>query len=400
VPSFLSGLPPGALTNLTDGGTRLTDGATTLAEILNGAGYVTFGIVDNSFLAEGSGNEQGFDYYFEEMTSQAENRRLLFQKLIDRIRLRLPEITSPNTNPYMERDAVRRARDFVSLHSGERFFLWLHLYTPHQMYYPPKEYRDRVENELGITVPEIDVIRQEDMKNGWPAGTPERLNGLLAYYAGDVAFADDLVGEVIMSLKENDIYDSSLVVISSDHGEEFYEHERLEHSQSLYPEVIHVPLIFRYPGQIQSGIRINTPVSLIDLAPTILELARVDSASFDLPVKFFSESFVPLIDRDVYIPRPVFVERPLLFDQNIKAVIFNGLLYIGGSESILHAKLFDITNDPGAYYDIIRDRPDEATFMAGLITEFEETCAETSERIGATGMDEDIEKLRTLGYVN
>ena len=400
VPSFLSGLPPGALSDKRDGGTYLTDGATTIAEILKDSGYTTCGIAVNSFLAEGSGNEQGFDIYIEEMTHQAENRRLLFQKLIDRIRLRLPEISSPNINPYMERDAIRRARNFFSDHAGEKFFLWLHLYTPHQLYYPPKEYRDRVENELGITVPPYDVIYQEEMKDGWPAGTVDRLEGLLGYYAGDVAFADDLIGELIATLKDIGIYDNSLLIVSSDHGEEFYEHGRLEHSRTLYPEVVHVPLIFRWPGEIPEGVRIDTAVSLVDLAPTILDLIGVGHTLDGNPAEFFGSGFSSHFYGEVIMPRPIFIERPLLFDQNMKGVIYNDILYIGGSDSIMREKLFDLESDPGAFYDIIRERPDDAEFMSGLIVEFEEICDEIAERIGSSGREEDIENLRTLGYIN
>ena len=399
VPSFLAGLPPSALASVTDSGTKLTDGATTLAEILNENGYSTCAIVDNSLLAEGGGNEQGFDIYIEEMSRQTIERRLLFQKLIDRIRLRLPEISSPNTNPYIEHEVIRQARDFISIHSGEKFFLWLHLYSPHHLYYPPREYRERVENELGITVPAIDVVRQEDMKNGWPPGTRERLDGLLGYYAGDVAFTDDLVGEVIASLNENKMY-SYMMVVSSDHGEEFYDHDRLEHGRSLYPEVTHVPLLIFYPGRFQPGLRIDTPVSLVDLAPTILDLAGVDAQLDGNPAVFFGNSFAPLLTEDEFTPVPVFIERPLQFDQNIKAVIYNDLLYIGGSEAISRPKLFDLETDPGAYYDIINQRPDDAEFLDGLILEFEDACARIAEQIGSVGREEDLENLRTLGYIN
>jgi len=400
VPSYLAGLPPSAHGAFADERGTLADGATTLAEIFKENGYATGGVVVNSILGPGSGNEQGFDFYVEEMERWEEGRALLFQQLIDRIRLSWPDVMTPNTNPYMETDAVELASEYIRTHSGEKFFLWLHLLAPHQVFYPPEEYRDRVEEELGVVVPRVDIMRQFDMKCGWPSATLDRVDGLLGMYAGEVAFSDDNVGVVIETLKELEIYDDCLVVISSDHGEEFYEHDKFTHGRDLYPEVLHVPLIMRYPGRIESGFEISTPVSLVDLAPTILDLAGIDASLNGEPAVHTGRSLVPLLNGDPFEEMPIFFERPLHFDQELKGVYYEGLYYIGGSDAVLHPRLYDLSDDPGAYFDISRDRPDDMDRMRQLLEEHDVLCGIIAEEIGANMSEADMERLRSLGYIN
>ena len=400
VPSFLSGLPPSANGAFSDERGVLAPGATTLAEIFKDHGYTTGAVVVNSILGVGSGNEQGFDYFVEEMAMQEEGQLLLYQKLIDRIRLSWPDIFTPNTNPFMERDAIKLASEYVKAHKGEKFFLWVHLLAPHQIYFPPREYRDRVEDELGVSVPRIDILNQLDMKSGWPAATKNRLNGLLGMYAGEVAFSDDNVGDLVDAIKEAGIYDNCLTVISSDHGEEFYEHDVFTHGRDIYPETLHVPLIMRLPGRLNPGEKIATPVSLVDLAPTILDLAGIEPSLNNEPAVFLGRSLTPLIDGGVFEELPIFFERPLNFDQNLKGIYYRGLYYIGGADAVLHPRMYDLTTDPQAYFDISRDRPEEFQMMADMLAQYDDVCGSVAEQIGATRSEADIEKLRSLGYIN
>ncbi|MFH1675625.1 MAG: sulfatase-like hydrolase/transferase, partial [bacterium] len=241
VASFLSGLPPTAH-GATNSKNSMTQGATTLAEILKESGYTTGAFVVNGLLSPATGVNQGFDSYEEVTSILRDSRKLLFQKLYDRIKLTMPEPAMPNFNPVMENYATGRAVKFIQDHKGERFFLWLHLLAPHGTYYPPKEYRDRIEKELDITVPKKEIYTQAQLKFGTVPITPSVLNGILALYAGEVAFTDDNVGKVISALEDSNIFDKCLFVFSADHGEEFFEHDRQAHAHSLYPELLHVPL--------------------------------------------------------------------------------------------------------------------------------------------------------------
>ncbi len=400
VGSFISGLPPGAHGAVDDASSVLAPGATTIAEILGSNGYATGGFVVNAMLGPGSGMEQGFDVFDEEMHIHRDGRRLLFQRLIDRIRLYWPDPVTPNDNPVMERDAVCRASRFIRSHAGERFFLWLHLFAPHSSWIPPMEYRKRAADELGIEVSRRDIMRQPLLKDGTTPVTPDVLDGVYALYAGEVAFTDDNVGKIIEELEAQGIMDECLFVITSDHGEEFFEHDRIEHGYSLYPELLHVPLIMKLPGKIDGSTRIPEMVSLVDLAPTILDLVSVQPELDGRPAEFTGRSLVPLLRDETLDAMPVFVEDPLLFDRGIQGVFLDDFYYIGGSGAVMHPRLYDLRTDPGAWYDILRDYPDEAERMSIFLDEYTDMCESIAERVGAFKNGGNIEGLRSLGYLN
>ena len=300
----------------------------------------------------------------------------------------------------MERDAVRRACNFISDHSGEKFFLWLHLFAPHSTWYPPREYRERAMEEFNVNIPRHVISQQEHYRSGVQPINPSDLRSLLALYVGEVAFADDNVGKIIDQLESDGILDDSLVIISSDHGEEFYEHDRIEHGHSLYPELLHVPLIMRHPSSIQSGIRIPDRVSLNSLTPTIIDLAGVPPELDGEPAAFFADGFSALLENDEIDLPPVFFEDPLYFDQSIIGVISDDFLYIGGQNAVLHPRLYNLASDPDTWYDILRDYPETGDAMSGLLTDYLDRCEVIAERIG-TGDSEGIrEQLRSLGYLN
>jgi arylsulfatase A-like enzyme len=400
VGSILSGLPPGAHGAVEMRQSTLSPGATTIAEILSANGYITGGFVVNALLGPSSGMNQGFDIYVEEDLLNRLGRRLLFQRLIDRVRLTWPNLLSQNVNPYMERDAVRRARDFISRHSGEKFFLWLHLFAPHTSWNPPKEYQTRAIEEFGVEIPREVISRQMQYRTGSKTINPSDLQSILALYAGEVAFADDSVGQVIDQLDSSGVLDDSLIIVSADHGEEFYEHDGAEHGHTLYPELVHIPLIIRHPGSIEYGIRIPDRVSLDSLAPTIIDLAGLSPELNDEPAAFFTDGFAALLDnREIDLP-PVFFEDPLYFDHALSGVISNDFLYIDGEEAVLHPRLYYLPDDPDTWYDILRDYPRIGDAMSHLLDEYKQRCTEIAEVIG-TGDSESIrEQLRSLGYLN
>jgi len=400
VGSILSGLPPSAHGAVDDTSSVLASGATTLAEILREAGWATHAVVVNPMLGKGSGMDQGFDTIEEEYFIQRDGRRLYFQRLIDRIRLSWPEPFTPNINPIMERDAVSRARQFIRRHSSERFFLWVHLFAPHSTWLPPKEYRDRAAKELGVDFPRRDLMRQPLLKEGKTPITKDSLRQVLSLYAGEIAFADDSVGGIVGELERQGILDRTMVVITADHGEEFYEHDRIEHAHSLYPELLHVPLVLKLPRGLSAGERVDDPVSLVDLAPTILDLAGVEPTLSGQAAEFTGRSLAPVFQDRQSAPRPVFVESPLLFDRGIKGVISSGFLYIGGSGAVLHPREYDLVNDPEGWYDVLDERPDDRERMETLINEYTEMCRTIAERIGAGRGGEASEGLRSLGYIN
>lgn len=106
------------------------------------------------------------------------------------------------------------------------------------------------------------------------AGMPKRdLEHLVALYDGEIAFTDDIVRDLLDEMKKRGRFENSLIVITADHGEEFFEHRGRGHQRTLFDEVIRVPLIVRLPGGKGAGRRVATQVSLVDLMPTVLSRA-------------------------------------------------------------------------------------------------------------------------------
>ncbi|MBM3290533.1 MAG: sulfatase, partial [Candidatus Hydrogenedentes bacterium] len=179
-------------------------------------------------------------------------------------------------NEPRDRAVSDAAIDWLEKNGDKKFYLWLHYMAPHGPYEPPKEFnRFTDKNYSGSLDGSYDRLTRAFVKQ-------EKLTDAdLAYvrglYDGEVAFNDDQVGRVLDKVASLGILDDTLVVISADHGEELGDHHGYWHHQaSLYEGTLHVPLIFRLPGKVPAGVRDATPVSLVDIAPTVLELLGVD----------------------------------------------------------------------------------------------------------------------------
>lgn len=157
-----------------------------------------------------------------------------------------------------------KALDFLRSHREDTFFLWLHYYDPHAPYLPNSE-------------------------------TAAWGDSALDLYDGEIRRSDQCLGDVLAELHNLDLYERSIIVVFADHGEEFREHGGLTHSTTLYNEVIHVPLIVRVPGFKPRVV--TTPVGLIDVAPTILDLLNLPP-----PPGIQGRSLLPLMQGEKIAP--------------------------------------------------------------------------------------------------
>jgi arylsulfatase A-like enzyme len=144
--------------------------------------------------------------------------------------------------------------------------------SPHHPYDPPAPFDRFVPDPARVPVTAYPKKSYFFFDEGAPLD-PAALADMVARYDGDILFADDVVGRILAALEARGLGERTLVVLTSDHGEEFYEHRNWGHGQSVYEELAHVPLILRHPRAFPAGGRIERPVMLVDLMPTILELA-------------------------------------------------------------------------------------------------------------------------------
>jgi arylsulfatase A-like enzyme/Tfp pilus assembly protein PilF len=221
-------------------GTQLGDDVPILAGLLRDGGWATGGFVSSFVLDSRWGIGRGFDHYFDDFDLSAFDT---------------PDMASvQRTGDVTVAEAVRWLDDRPA---DKPFFLWLHLYDPHEPYTPPEpfnsQYRERP-------------------------------------YDGEVAFTDSLVGDFRKALEDRDLLEKSLVVLTTDHGEGLGDHGEMFHGYYIYESTIHVALIVRPPAMPDSGRAVSAPVSHVDLVPTVL-----DAVSIPYPDVLHGRSLVPLM---------------------------------------------------------------------------------------------------------
>ena len=252
--------------------TPLDDTHRTLAESLRGAGYATGGFVANTlFTSWESGLDRGFIHYDDYITSVRQawlsttiGQAELVQKLIAAIRngagaARVWKVVSqmqwfPQFGQYRNqpKSAALVHQQFLEWQGtlGRRpFFAFLNLFDAHAPYVTPHQFSNRYDN--GAT-------------------SQDR-------YDGAIAYLDMELSRLFATLQQRGVLQNTIVVITSDHGEQFGEHDLGSHANSLYLPLLRVPLMVHYPAKLPGGLRVDHPVSLRDLPATILDLAGVPS---------------------------------------------------------------------------------------------------------------------------
>jgi arylsulfatase A-like enzyme/Flp pilus assembly protein TadD len=305
--SMLTGtLPPthGLRDNLQN---RLPEASLTLAEMLKAQGFATGAVVSSFVLHRRFGTSQGFDSYDDQLDAA--------HKIGDLAERKGDETT-------------RLATKWLEEHKARPFFFFLHLYDPHDPYEPP-----------------------EPFASEW-SGHP---------YQGEIAFADHCVGQVLDRLRQLGLYDHTLVVITGDHGEMLGEHGELNHGFFIYEGGLRVPLVVRVPGAATGPRRVELPVSLIDIVPTILSLVGAE-----VPKE------VQGVDLSPWLAgrgsgggaRPLYAETvtPTRYygANSLLGIIVDGWKYIDTTRP----ELYDLRNDPAEAVNLLAREPARADAMA------------------------------------
>jgi arylsulfatase A-like enzyme len=264
--SMFTGLLPSALP--TDWMTPLHDEPVTLAEVLTRHGYRTGGFAANTFYgSRESGLARGFVSYQAYpiwspghfVTASSIGRALVNNRRFRRA-IRLQNIPG-------RRDAEDIIDSFLRWQGrdvGQPFFAFLNLYDAHAPYLPPAPW----DTLFGPLLPGRDPSMQEGRQF-----TTRELQAEIDAYDGAIAFMDDRIGSMLEALRSRGVLDQTLVIVTSDHGEEFGEHGVFTHGNSLYTNVLRVPLLMVLPGTIPAGRRIGEWVSLRNLPATIVDIA-------------------------------------------------------------------------------------------------------------------------------
>jgi arylsulfatase A-like enzyme/predicted Zn-dependent protease len=282
-----------------NGGHALSPRLTTLAQSLREHGYRTGAFVGAYVVDARWGLNHGFDMYsgsFDPTSSDAFSLGDL-RRSADRV--------------------TDDALSWLNTRSDKPFFAWLHFYDPHSPYDPPPAYAQRF------------------------AGNP---------YIAAIAFADSQLGRLLHALDRNGQRQNTIIVVAADHGEGFGEHGESGHGLLLYEETLHVPLVLNAPGILPKSVRVDTPVSLVDVFPTIADLVGIA-----IPPQVQGHSLIPLLKDRGRHETPIYAETlypRLRFGwSELRAWRSGGKKLIDSSDP----ELYDLATDPAERHDLSAD---------------------------------------------
>lgn len=244
-----------------------------LAEVFASAGYVTGGFAANmSYVSREHGLARGFSHYRDFRLSPSGiigSSRLgmvLLNNGMVRKALGYFELPGRKSAGTVNKEFLR----WLKRHEGRPYFAFLNYFDAHQPYIAPKEFRARFSHDSGTPFrPRLVDAAFKDM-------TAEEIRWSKGEYDATIAYLDDQLGRLMYALEQRGVLDNTIVVITSDHGEHFGDHRRVSHGNSLYRQLLQVPLVIRYPAKVPVATVVTHPVSLADLPRTLFDLAGTD----------------------------------------------------------------------------------------------------------------------------
>jgi arylsulfatase A-like enzyme/Flp pilus assembly protein TadD len=302
----------------------------TVAQMLKEKGYATGAAVSTYVLRGDTGFRKAFDFYDDEMPAIA------------------GDALGSHQRGGLQTLAV--ASKWIAEKKNAPFFFMFHIYEPHAPYSPPEPFRSRYRDP----------------------------------YDGEIAAADDILGRFFAELKRLGVYDKSLIILTSDHGEGLGDHGEQQHGILLYRELIRVPMLVKLPGAERKGETRSEPVALVDIPPTISEVSGLHTGGSA------GRSLLEAAEANRTVYSETFYPRIHLGWSELRSQVGERFHYIDGPKP----ELYDIVADPAERVDVIDRERREASRLRTAIRELE------SELPPLGSVDpETARKLAALGYL-
>ncbi|MCP4397982.1 MAG: sulfatase-like hydrolase/transferase [bacterium] len=274
-----------------------------------------------------------------------------------------------------------------------RKFIYIHLGVPHSPYTPPEEFRSLVTeiDEREAIEPINDNLHA--INRGELQISEAQLDYLKSWYDSNILFSDHLSRQIFQYFKERGAIEKTVFIITSDHGEAFLQHNRMLHGTTLFDEMLHIPLLIRFPQELDvPPRRIDELASIIDMTPTIMELFSLDTEENN----FSGKNLLPLIFADT----PV---KPFIYLQNRghRGIRDSTYKYIAPDKK--SPMLFNIQHDPQEQQNLYADRPVTVGYYQQLVRTIEmgQNAVSSSDAVDLDQQNEEVlENLRDLGYIN
>jgi len=409
---------------------------TTLAEILSKNGYQTFGVTSNPLMSPASGFSKGFQKYFV-LDAPYRSFRFIIECPKDFIRTLIWGL-----DWYTYRNIQTIKKLLSKRDKSKPFFLFTNILTCHSPYDPPRPFKKLfcsslkeprfymtevlLKNLTGKTGEKICYNDLSIEKLNYIASDPgqkdyiekkisvssEEWEVVKSWYDGAISYQDFRIGELIDFLHKEGLFDNTLLIITSDHGENFGEHGFASHQFCLYDSLIHVPLIMVNPNTIPKNKRFTQIVSTIDIYSTILNVLNINYPQDDIQAK----SLYPFKDRKIHdficaesgesvteINTGLFASAPRRpglkkFDKGHKCLRNESFKYILSSDQ--KEELYDIRIDPLEKINLIDNYPEKAKYLKKLLKKTIDASFFGADDIFEKDEENIIlNRLKALGYI-
>jgi arylsulfatase A-like enzyme len=387
---------------------KLTTRLPTIAGQLKAAGYDTAAIGLNPNLLTRNGISRGFRYYdFYPKFSYGRSIGAKIRKHLSRYipDEKLTDVYAGDLQlDYNTFISTQHLTDlsiqWVTAHRNKPFFFWLHYFDPHVPYAPPQRY---LEGKKPVPAIGYNFDRPDDLLTGAEVLDKKEQQWVQELYNGEVRYVDDNVGRLIHALKQAGIYDEAMIILTSDHGEEFWDHGGYYHGHSLYEELLRVPLLIKLPRlKTHRTIGANVTVSLEQIMPTLLEFCQIKWPRQSL----YAPSLLPLLHGETidYSSSPIHAGA-MRYGQEKDAVYFDGLKFIHSQVS-LDKELYNLAGDMKETHSLVKQFPDKIQEAMELLKQKLQTYKKIIKHFNIIPFDKQkknktrghIDNLRTLGY--
>ncbi len=384
----------------------IPSGASTLAEQLRAAGYVTASIVSSPFVGRATGLQRGFDYLLE------------YPVVLRQV--------NPQTDRGTDSAALNKVVfPWLDRHHDEPFFLYAHATDPHAPYEPPPPFEAMFANPADTATfnREYSSFRTSHEYGGGVVISPAicRKAGIdpdsfirqaVDRYDGEISHNDHSLELLVNKLKQLGVLENTLIIVVSDHGEEFWDHGWTAHGHTVYQELTHTLLLMWNPALFPTPRQVSEPVQLIDVMPTVLDLLGLK-----IPPVVEGQSLAPLTRGQAFKRRGLVVASRFaavrkeglvpenavddfaIMDARWKFIYHNKAAKAG----IKKVELYDRVADRSERHDISAQHPREVEAMIATLAEWIEAQNKVRSIVGHAGQSQldqqTIEQLRSLGYL-
>ncbi len=348
---------------------KLDESEFTIAELMREEGYRTGAIISHILLKKDYGISQGFDYF---------NDKNISGKYGNHIAISSPGIT---------KDAIK----FIRAKKGNKFFLFLHYFDPHYIYLNHEEKNDY---KGAFRSKDISFLRDKIRKNEFSTVDTDYLKYC---YDTEIRFTDFHIGRVIEELKKLRIYNNTIIVFTSDHGEEFVERGWLGHSTTLYKEQTGVPILIKAKKEIYNQLKRfeGIPVSNIDIIPTLISMAGTRR----IPGIMGKNLLTTNSDNHFFFQEVS--QKEFGTDIELVSVVWKKWKMIKDLLSNKY-KLYNLGNDPEEKTDLTGLYPNIDSKLKLMIQKWMKNTGNLRQngKKRKSLSEKEKEKLKTLGYIN